>query len=194
MKKAVFLDKDGTLIRDVPFNADPSLVELLPGVPDGLRSLQKAGFKLIVVSNQPGIALGYFTEVDLLSAIRRLHQLLANEGIFSVAFYYCPHAANGTVEPYAHPCHCRKPQPGLLLRAAKHLEISLPDSWMIGDILDDIEAGRRAGCRTALLNNGNETQWVINDWRKPDLMFPHFDGAASAILQATNDYVYPPNL
>ena len=182
MKRTIFLDKDGTLIRNVPYNVDPELVELLPGVGAGLRALQTAGYGLVVITNQSGIALGYFTEVELLRAMRRLWALLAAEDIYPMASYYCPHAVEGTVAPYAHICTCRKPQPGLLLRAARDLEIPLDESWMVGDILNDVEAGRRAGCRTVLLDNGNETERVMNQWRKPDHIVFDVPAAAEVIL------------
>jgi D,D-heptose 1,7-bisphosphate phosphatase len=182
MKKTIFLDKDGTVIRNVPYNVDPGLVSLLPGVGEGLRALQAAGYKFVVVTNQAGIALGHFSEVDLMRAMRRLWALLAAEDVYPLASYYCPHAVEGTVAPYARACTCRKPQPGLLLRAARDLEIPLADSWMIGDILNDVEAGRRAGCRTILVDNGNETERVVNQWRKPDHTVFDLPAAAEIIL------------
>lgn len=192
MKRTIFLDKDGTLIRDVPYNVDPEKIALLPGVGAGLRALQAAGYKLVVVSNQSGVALGYFTEVDLLRAMRRLWTLLAEEDVYPMAFYYCPHAAEGTVVPYARECCCRKPQPGLLLRAARDFEIPLAGSWMIGDILNDVEAGRRAGCHTVFLDNGNETEWAIGQWRKPDHRVFDLPAAAEAILHKKIYYVRTP--
>jgi histidinol-phosphate phosphatase family protein len=180
--KAVFLDKDGTLIPDIPYNADPSLISLLPGVGEGLKALQAAGYRLVVVSNQSGVALGRFTEADLVYVWQRLRGLLAADGISRVSFYYCPHAAEGTVFPYAHLCSCRKPLPGLLLRAATDLEISLSESWMVGDILNDVEAGKRAGCKTILADNGNETEWILNEWRRPDYILHDIRSAADMIL------------
>jgi histidinol-phosphate phosphatase family protein len=182
-RKAIFLDKDGTLIPDIPYNVDPALIQLLPGVGAGLRALQAAGYSLFIVSNQPGVALGYFTEVDLMHVANRLYALLAEEGVYPLAFYYCPHAAEGSVEPYAHSCRCRKPLPGLLLRAARDFDISLARSWMIGDILNDMEAGKRAGCRTILLDNGNETEWVLSEYREPDYILADIAAAAGTILE-----------
>jgi histidinol-phosphate phosphatase family protein len=183
MNKAIFLDKDGTLIPDIPYNVDPELISLMPGACEGLKALQAAGYRLIVVSNQSGVALGYFTEADLSLVSQRLWDLLAAEEVYPAAFYYCPHAAEGKIFPYARTCLCRKPEPGLLLKAARDLDVSLPDSWMIGDILNDVEAGRRAGCHTVLVDNGNETEWVMNNWRRPDLTARDLRVAAGLILE-----------
>lgn len=165
--KAVFLDKDGTLIKDVPYNVNPSLIQPLPGVIQGLQTLHRAGYKLIIVSNQSGVARGYFEEADLLAVEERLRELLDCAGVPLAGFYYCPHHPDGVVLPYAQNCSCRKPGPGLLLRAAQEHGLNLHQSWMVGDILDDIEAGRRAGCKTVLLNNGHETEWRLSEHRRP---------------------------
>lgn len=157
---AVFIDKDGTLIRDVPHNVDPGHIQLMPGAGMALRWLQNKGYKLIVISNQPGIARKLFKENDLLPVNRRIQTLLAAHGVQLDAFYYCPH------EP-GDGCECRKPMPGMILRAAADHLIVPQISWMIGDILHDIEAGNRAGCRTIHFDNGNETEWVKGASRQP---------------------------
>jgi histidinol-phosphate phosphatase family protein len=189
MNKAIFLDKDGTLIQDVAYNVDPDRIRLLPGVGNALRRLQEADFLLIVVSNQPGIALGYFTVAQLNRAVIRLYELLAGEGAYPAAFYYCPHAPveKGPLFPY--PCHCRKPRPGLLHKATDDFDISLCRSWMIGDILHDVEAGKRAGCRTILLDNGNETEWLLNEYREPDYILANIEEAAQTILEKEKDVI-----
>jgi len=183
MKKAIFVDKDGTLINDIPYNVDPQLVSLMRNTTKGLRAMQAAGFDLVIVSNQPGLALGRFHEGELKLAMQKLFDLLAAEDIFPLAAYCCPHAVEGTVTPYARSCECRKPMPGLLLCAAQELGISLADSWMIGDILNDIEAGHRAGCKTILIDNGNETEWVTGPWRKPDHIASDIDEASTYPLR-----------
>lgn len=187
MNKAVFLDKDGTLIEDVPYNVDPSQIRLTPGAGKALRLLQQRGYLLIVVSNQPGIALGYFTVQQLHNAVIRLYELLSDEDAYPAAFYYCPHAPMEKRPGYPTPCQCRKPQPGLLHRAAEDFGISLRDSWIIGDILHDVEAGKRAGCRTILLDNGNETEWIMNEYREPDYILEDLEEAAQTILQKEKD-------
>ena len=154
--RAVFLDRDGTLIYNVHYCRDPEQVRLLPGVAEGLGWLQEAGYRLIVITNQSGVARGYVTERQLGRVNGRLRRLLAAEGILITAIYYCPHHPEGTCSPYAGPCLCRKPEPGLLLRAGVEWGIALARSWYVGDILADVEAGNRAGCRTVLIDLGTE--------------------------------------
>jgi D-glycero-D-manno-heptose 1,7-bisphosphate phosphatase len=183
-KKAVFLDKDGTLIIDVPYNVDPGLMRLSPDCISGLRRLQNEGYLLIVVSNQPGIARGYF-EISALSAVeKQLNALLTPAGITLNGFYYCPHHPDGIIKYLSIDCSCRKPAPGLLLKAAGDLDIDLNASWMIGDILNDVEAGNRAGCQSILIDNGNETEWQINEIRRPAIRAKSINEAANHILKA----------
>lgn len=181
--QAIFLDKDGTLIRDVPHNVDPDLVELSGKAGEGLHLLQQRGYHLIVISNQPGVAKGLFTEAELEPVEIRIAELLSREQVVLDGFYYCPHHPDGSVPGYAAECDCRKPMPGMLLRAARENGIELARSWMIGDILNDIEAGKRAGCRTVLIDNGNETEWKISPERIPDLVVLDLHAAALAIVR-----------
>ena len=174
----VFLDKDGTLVVDVPYNVDPGLVELMPTAAAGLRLLADAGFGLAVVSNQAGVALGRFAVRDLDPLEDRLRALVADAGAALEACFWCTDAP-GTG------CGCRKPAPGLLTRAAEELDVDLGRSWMVGDILDDVEAGNRAGCRTALVDTGGETEWLDGPLRIPDLVAGTFLEAASAIVERT---------
>jgi D-glycero-D-manno-heptose 1,7-bisphosphate phosphatase len=179
---AVFVDKDGTLVENVPFNVDPGKVRLLPGVLDGLQLLRDAGFRLFVVSNQAGVALGRFAR-DALGAVEaRIDALLARGGVSVDAYAWCPHHPRGTVAEYAAACACRKPQPGMLLDLAARHGLALDRSWMIGDILDDVEAGHRAGCRAVLVDRGGETEWRSGPGREPDARVERFDSAARAIL------------
>jgi histidinol-phosphate phosphatase family protein len=180
--RAVFLDKDGTLIENVPYNVDPVRIRMLPGAAEGLEALHAAGYRIIVVSNQSGIARGYFAENALGAVENRLREMLAQIGVPLAGFYYCPHHPEGVDLRYAIVCWCRKPQPGLLFQAAADLEIDLRQSWLIGDILDDVEAGRRAGCKTILLNNGNETEWVYSRYRHPHRVALDLREAATRIL------------
>lgn len=186
MKKAVFLDKDGTLVRDVAYNQDPARVELLPGVRSGLLRLQGAGYTLLVVTNQSGVALGHVPEERLPSLFTRIEALLDTDKPLISGFYYCPHHPAGQVSGYAVTCACRKPLPGLLLKAAREHSLDLSRSWMIGDILHDVEAGRRAGCRTILLHTGYETEWKMGVYRWPDYVVSDLEQAADRIL-AVND-------
>lgn len=179
--KAIFLDKDGTLIENVPGNADPARIRLLPGAVQGLTRLRELGYALIVVTNQPGIAFGQFDEPALGAAHAHLHRLLAARHVALSGIYYCPHHPDGHVAPYAITCACRKPAPGLLLAAAARHGIDLRRSWMIGDILNDVEAGMCAGCQTILLDNGHETEWIDSPWRRPHHLAPDLAAAARII-------------
>lgn len=171
-RAAVFLDKDGTLVRDVPFDVDPDRIRLAPTAAAAVRLLQARGLPLIVITNQGGVALGRFPLSALDAVSTRLAELLDEAGARLSGFYACPHHPEGHVAPFAEPCTCRKPQPGLLLRAATEHGLDLGRSWMVGDILDDVEAGRRAGCRAALVDNGGETVWRRGPYRDPDLVAP----------------------
>jgi D,D-heptose 1,7-bisphosphate phosphatase len=182
IRRAIFLDKDGTLIEDIPYNVDPGRIRLAEGAAEGLPLLREAGFRLIVISNQSGVARGLFAEEALEGVRDRLRQLLADLGVPLDGFYYCPHHPEGKVTRYAVPCACRKPQPGMILDAAREHGISPEHSWFIGDILDDVEAGRRAGCRTALIDNGNETEWRRSPLRWPDLVVADLAEAARLIV------------
>ncbi len=180
--KAVFLDKDGTLIEDIPYNVDPERIRLEEGALESLRLLQDHGYQLIVVSNQSGVARGFFEEQDLHAVRQRLEELLSPAGIVLTDFYYCPHHPQGTVSKYAVDCYCRKPQPGMLYRAAREHDLRLADSWMVGDILHDMEAGNRAGCKTILIDNHHETEWKLNTLRCPKFIAKNLEEAARVIL------------
>jgi D-glycero-D-manno-heptose 1,7-bisphosphate phosphatase len=182
-KKAIFLDKDGTLIPDIPYNADPEKITLSDYAVNGLSLLQDAGYELFVVTNQSGIAHGYFHHKDLWKVEKKLTNLLEAHGLKLSGFYYCPHDPKAKLSAYRTNCKCKKPKPGMLLNAADDHNINLSQSWMIGDILNDVEAGNRAGCKTILINNGNETEWKMNERRTPDLMTTTIDDAASYILE-----------
>jgi D-glycero-D-manno-heptose 1,7-bisphosphate phosphatase len=179
--KAVFLDKDGTLIDDLPYNVDPLRMHLCSGAGAALRLLARLDYRLIVVSNQSGIAEGRFEEEAMQTVRDRLGDLLFREQLQLDGFYYCPHHPQGKVSNYAVDCFCRKPLPGMLLKAAHEHEIDLHSSWMIGDILHDVEAGNRAGCRTLLIDNGNETEWRLGPRRMPTRIAPDLYAAAVMI-------------
>jgi len=183
MNKAVFLDKDGTLIPDIPFNVDPDKIILVQGARDALKQLQLQGFLLIIISNQSGVAHGYFEESELNPVHERLSALLGPD-IPLTSFYYCPHHPDGRIQQYVLECQCRKPRPGLILQAAADHQIDLKKSWMIGDILNDVEAGNRAGCKTILINNGNETEWLEDEMRHPTAIVNNWTEAAAKILQS----------
>ncbi len=168
MRKVLFIDKDGTLLKDVSYNADPSKIEFNEGAAESLQSIRDLGFEFIVITNQPGIALGYFNEEKVAGIKRRIADIMLQHDLELLDLYYCPHLPNATVQQYATVCNCRKPKPRMLLKAAFDHQIDLNESWMVGDILDDVEAGKSAGCRGVLLDNGNETEWLITETRSPD--------------------------
>jgi D-glycero-D-manno-heptose 1,7-bisphosphate phosphatase len=178
----VFVDKDGTLVENVPYNVETARIALMPGAVEGLGLLRRAGYRIVVVSNQSGVARGYFSEEALVPVERRIRELLASGGVTLDGFVYCPHHPEGSLSGYALDCECRKPRPGLLVRAAARYEIGLRESWMVGDILDDVEAGHAAGCRSVLVDTGNETEWVWSPARMPDATARDLLEAARLIL------------
>lgn len=180
--KAVFLDKDGTLIDDIPFNVDPNRIRLSDGALEALSLLQHLDYRLIVVTNQSGVARGFFPECALIEVENRLRELLASAEVTLTDFYYCPHHPEGKIKEYAIECECRKPQPGMLHHAALEHDLDLSVSWLIGDILNDIEAGNRVGCRTVLVNNGHETEWIMSPLRQPDFIVSNLLEAAHIIV------------
>ena len=162
MKKAIFLDRDGTIIADRGFVHKKEDVELLPGAARAIRMANQAGFLVVVVTNQSGVARGYFTEKEVQALHQHLTEILAQEGARIDAFYYCPHHPEATVEAYRKACSCRKPWPGLILKAARELSIDLTQSWMIGDSPRDVEAGKKAGCKTILLDENTNLEKAIH--------------------------------
>jgi len=185
-RKAVFLDKDGTLLEDVPYNVEPARMRLQHGAAQGVQRLHTDGFAIVVVSNQSGVARGYFDESALMAVEMRLRQMVNELGVPLTGFCYCPHHPDGVVPRYAIECDCRKPKAGMVLRAACEHGLSLGESWLIGDILDDVEAGRGAGCRTILIANGGETMWRINPARLPDFVASDLTEAAAIIHSESN--------
>ena len=180
-RAAVFIDKDGTLIEDVPFNVDPALVRFTRHAVEGLRTLDRAGYAIVLVTNQPGIATGRFSQADFNALQSALTAMIGMEvGVALTGFHACPHAPAADDAPA---CACRKPAPGMLLEAARRHGIDLQRSWMVGDILDDIEAGRRAGCKTVLLDVGNETVWRRGPMREPLYQATDLADAARLIVQ-----------
>jgi histidinol-phosphate phosphatase family protein len=159
-------------------------MRLAPGALDALRLCAWLEIPLFVISNQSGVALGKFGRDALEQVETRLRELAAEAGATFSGFYWCPHHPHGSVPEYTVACDCRKPAPGMLLRAAREHDIDLARSWFIGDILDDVEAGHRAGCRCVLIDNGNETEWLRGEGREPDVVAPDLHEAVLAIVNA----------
>jgi len=172
---AVFLDRDGTIMRDVHYCCDVRNVEILPGVAPGIKLLNDSGFRVVVATNQSGIGRGLLDE----EVLRRIHQRmllrLLREGAMVDAIYHCPHGPDDG-------CECRKPRAGLLRRAAQELGLDLERSFMVGDSLRDIEAGREAGCRTAIVSS-DPYAWE-NQGTRPDFVGRDFLDVAMWIIGA----------
>jgi rfaE bifunctional protein nucleotidyltransferase chain/domain len=141
VKGLVLLDRDGTLIRSVPFLHDPAKVEILPGIIDGLLKLQAAGLRLAIVTNQQGIGLGYYTVQDFIAVNQRLLRELGARGIRISKIYFCPHSLGDQ-------CSCRKPATGMITRAMRDFEATPGQTFLVGDSNDDMQAGADAGCQT----------------------------------------------
>jgi D-glycero-D-manno-heptose 1,7-bisphosphate phosphatase len=154
-ERAVFLDRDGVLIEDTGYPDDPGKIVLLPGVGEALRRLRETGWRLVVVSNQAGVARGKFTLERLENIHDHLERLLEAEGVELDALYYCPHHPEGTREPFNVPCGHRKPEPGMLRAAAQELGLHLPACWMVGDKESDVQAAHAAGCRAVRIGEGD---------------------------------------
>lgn len=192
MNQAVFLDRDGVInelvyyeeqgVIDSPFSAEQ--LRLFPWVGEAIGRLSRAGYEVVVVSNQPGIAKGRFSSETFRGIRERMREELAKQGASVDAEYYCLHHPDAVVESLRANCGCRKPEPGLLLQAAREANIDLRRSWMIGDGLTDVEAGKRAGCRTVLLGKMRCDLCRVMDEKdaRPDSIAADLLEAASFIL------------
>ena len=149
--RAVFLDRDGTMAKDVQYCRSPEDFELFPDTAKAIKLLREHGFKIIVLTNQSGIARGYFTEETLAKIHDKMENELAKEGAFVDAIYYCPHHPDDN-------CDCRKPKPKMVLQAAKDYNIDLSQSFVIGDLQMDIELGKTVGCNTILLSQKQNSE------------------------------------
>lgn len=166
-QKAIFLDRDGTINKYVGFLRNINKFELLSGVTEAIGKINSSGYLIIVVTNQPVIARGEVTLDELQEIHNKMETLLGKEGTYIDGIYYCPHHPNkgyeGERPEYKIECDCRKPKPGMLLKAAEDFNIDLSQSWMIGDGENDILAGKSAGCRTALIGSRDYGQDVTVD-------------------------------
>ncbi len=192
--RAVFLDRDGTLVHARHYPSRPEELILYDNIEGELVALQEAGFRLVVITNQSGLARDLFTADDLRLMHEHLTRELAARGVRLDGIYHCPHHPDGVVPELAIRCDCRKPAPGMLLRAASDLHLDLRRSWFIGDILDDCEAGNRAGCRTVLVDLGTEAP-PAHPVRRPTFVARDTRHALQRILgieglgpEATTDY------
>jgi D-glycero-D-manno-heptose 1,7-bisphosphate phosphatase len=154
-QKAVFLDRDGVINKYVGFLRDVDEFELLPGVSEAIKKINGSGYLCIVVTNQPVIARGEVTVEELDEIHNKMETLLGLESAYIDGLYYCPHHPHkgyeGEIPELKTDCDCRKPKPGMLLKAAEDFNIALAESWMVGDGENDVMAGRNAGCKTAFI-------------------------------------------
>lgn len=171
---AIFVDRDDTIMVDVKYCSDPDMVRLIPGASEGLRALREAGYRVVIVTNQSGIGRGYFDVETLKRVHDRLRDELRREGADYDAIYYCPHTPEED-------CNCRKPKPGLLLKAASELNIDLGASYTVGDRDLDVGAGRAAGTKTILVPRTNHPDNSRSDLLA-DFVAPNLADAARLIL------------
>ncbi|GFO54682.1 D,D-heptose 1,7-bisphosphate phosphatase [Geomonas sp. Red276] len=180
-RKAVFLDRDGTINVDVDYLSRVEQFEFIPGAPQALKSLQDAGFMLVVVTNQSGIGRGLYDEAALEAVHAHMHAELARFGVTVDACYFCPHHPQHGIGDYRLECACRKPLPGMLQQAAGELGIDLASSFMVGDKVGDVQAGIAAGCTSLLVLTG---YGAADAAKLPEGVqsFPDLASAAQAIL------------
>ncbi len=185
MNRAVFLDRDGTLNEDVGYPGCYGEISLFPYSIESVRNFNRAGLLTVVVTNQSGVGRGYFSEESLTEIHRRMAEDFAARGARIDAIYYCPHFDLSADPRYRLHCDCRKPNPGMGLRAARELGIDLERSYMVGDKVEDIEFGRNIGARTVLVLTGygrESEQRLRTDGRLPDRVFPTLREASDWIL------------
>jgi D,D-heptose 1,7-bisphosphate phosphatase len=157
-QRAIFLDRDGTLIKDVNGLTSPEQLELLPGAAAAVREINHHGFRAVLITNQPVLAKGFCTEADLAMIHKKLETLLGREHAFLDRLYYCPHHPEkgfaGERTDLKIECDCRKPKPGMIMQAARDLNLGLRASWLIGDSTTDLETAKNAGVKSALVRTG----------------------------------------
>lgn len=183
MKKnpAVFLDRDGTINEEVGYLSRLDELKLIPGTSEAIRLINEAGMKVVVITNQSGVARGYFTEEFVETVHGRINEILQQKGARIDRFYFCPHHPVYGNGPYKKACSCRKPESGLFLRASKEMDIDLSRSYVIGDMLKDIDAGKRVGARGILVRTGYGRNITITD--KPVYIAEDVLDAVKWILQ-----------
>lgn len=187
MHPAVFLDRDGTVNIEAGYIRELDKLNLIPGAAEAIREMNQQQIPVILVTNQSGPARGYYPESWVHQLHQRLESLLAAEDAYLDKIYYCPHLPEGTVSEYSGPCACRKPEPGMLLRAAQELDLDLKHSFMIGDKATDVEVGQRAGTQTILLTSGYGQQ--VLDGTYQHRVQP--DHICDSLLQAWREIIRP---
>lgn len=184
LRAGLFVDLDGTLAEPLHDSADPARLRFVPGAGEALARLQAAGLALFVVTQQSGLARGRFTRAEFARLQQVLLQRLHEEaGVTIVDMAVCPHAPDASGRPA---CLCRKPAPGLLVSMAQRHGLDLARSWMLGDTLDDVEAGHRAGAGGLLFDSGRETAWRRSPLREPDARLRDWAGLADHVEAGQN--------
>lgn len=187
MVRAVFIDRDGTISEEVGYVNDPSRFQLFAESAQALRLLHDKGWLTILITNQAGVARGYFAESMVLEVHERLRRELEKEGAALDGIYYCAHHPSIGEPPYRLSCDCRKPKPGLIVQAAADFNIDLKQSWMVGDRYSDIELARNAGLRSAFVLTGygrGEWEHQREDWKhQPDVICENLLAAAESIVR-----------
>lgn len=187
-RPAVFIDRDGTISEEVGYINHPSRFRLFPYAASAIKLLNERGWLAVIVTNQAGVARGYFSETMIQTVHDNLQQSLRDGGARVDAIYYCAHHPSVGDPPYRQDCDCRKPKPGLVNRAARDLNIALEQSWMVGDRYSDIELARNAGVHAALVLSGygrGEYESQRASWQhQPDLVSENLLAAVTSITES----------
>lgn len=188
INKAVFLDRDGVITEDPPHYAHRlDQLHIIPGSEQAIQRLNAHNFRVIVISNQSGVARGYYQEEDVKIFNDGMELLLAKAGAHIDALYYCPHHPDAIIERYKINCNCRKPKPGMILDAGRKYSLDLGNSFVVGDKWSDIEAGRAAGCKTVLVLTGHGKEEVDKKQGSADyIVLDLYDAVDKFILSADN--------
>lgn len=180
-KRAVFLDRDGVLISEVDYLSDPGKLKLIPGAAQAVARLRAAGYRVIVVSNQSGVARGVFSLSRLKQVNAKLRADLRAEGTRLDGLYVCPHHPDAPVARYRRNCLCRKPFPGMIRQAVRRFRLAVAQCFLVGDSTVDLEAATRAGCRPLLVRTGKGGRDGAHD-AAPEKVFADLPAAADWIL------------
>jgi D-glycero-D-manno-heptose 1,7-bisphosphate phosphatase len=189
LDRCVFLDRDGTINEEVNYLSDPDHLRLIGGAAEAIKRLNGGGFKVVVITNQAGIARGYFSEATLQQIHRELEKMLRAQEAHIDAIYYCPHHPAAGIGVYKIDCNCRKPKPGLLEKAARELNLDLHQSFIVGDKPADLQAGVAVGCRPILVRTGygRESEMEMADSEfQPEYVADDLLEASRWILQSSN--------
>ena len=189
-KAAIFLDRDGTIIELKDYLSSFEDIMLIPTAVEALKIFKKAGYLLIVTTNQSGVARGYFTEEFVKKANDKISDLFSEQGVKIDSFYYCPHHPDYSKESEKEICDCRKPKTGMITEAVADFSINLADSWVIGDNISDIEMAINAKIKSALVKTGYGKKVISNypkDLKKPDIVADDIYQAAKLITTESGE-------